>query len=71
MQEVAVGLVSPTVTEPPKATAEPLIVILLFANLSLAIEPSNLAFVILGILSRLSVPEVIELAAIAAAENVP
>ena len=28
VQPVAVGLVSPTVTEPPKATAEPLIVIL-------------------------------------------
>ena len=78
--DVIVGLVSPTVTEPPNATAEPLIVILELdnlpfdiepANLSSDIEPASLALVILGILSKLSVPEVIELAAIEAAENVP
>ena len=40
-----VGLVSPTVTLPPKDTAEPLIVIAEFDNLALAIEPANLSFV--------------------------
>ena len=41
-----VGLVSPTVTAPPRETAEPLIVIDEFANLLLAIEPASWAFVI-------------------------
>ena len=75
-----VGLVSPTVTEPPNATAEPLIVIDEFdnlafeiepANLSSVIEPASLALVILGILSIPIVPEVIAEAAIEATLNVP
>ena len=37
----------PAVTEPPKDTAVPLIVILEFANLAFAIEPANWAFVTL------------------------
>ena len=36
-----VGLVSPTVTEPPRETAEPLIVIDEFASFAFAIDPTN------------------------------
>jgi hypothetical protein len=43
-----VGLVSPTVTLPPKTTGLPLIVILLFTNLSLAIEPAKSALEIVA-----------------------
>ena len=82
MQEVTVGLVSPTVTEPPKATADPLIVILELANLafaiepanlSLAIEPASLAFVTApsAILAMFKVPESMLAALIEATSNVP
>ena len=36
-----VGLVSPTVTEPPRETAEPLMVIDEFASFAFAIDPTN------------------------------
>ena len=38
---VIVGLVSPTVTLPPRETAEPLIVIAEFASFAFAIDPTN------------------------------
>ena len=38
---LTVGLVSPTVTDPPRETAEPLIVIDEFASFAFAIDPTN------------------------------
>ena len=37
----SVGLVSPTVTLPPRETAEPLIVIAEFESFALSIDPAN------------------------------